>query len=138
LQRARHRRHGPAHRDDIVEISDVIAVEVGEEDRFEEQRSGHGGSGSHQHAASAVEQQVAARRADQGRGACPVGIRQRAPRAERNQLHGFPLVRFCSFQRLTLPLPRSRYQRDATGRILSPFRKVRDEVNNNIQRYVAQ
>jgi hypothetical protein len=89
-ERVRDEGGDPAGGDDVVEVGDVVAVQVGEQQRLQ----GPGGAGRRrrpqQHAPAAVHQQVAGRGAHQRRGPGPVRVGQRAAAAEDGRLHGGP------------------------------------------------
>ena len=86
-QRCRAGRHHPVRRHDVAEVTDVVAVEMGEQHRAEADRKDAGGGESQHDPASAVEQQGGPTAAQQGRWARPVRTRQRTARAQQGDLH---------------------------------------------------
>ena len=83
-QRLRRRAHHPLGRDDVVEVADVIAVQMREENRVEHDRQHAGGHEPHAHAATGVEEQRAPARPHERGRAGAVRIRQRVAGAEQH------------------------------------------------------
>ena len=86
-QRAGREGHRPPCGDEVVEIGDVVAVEMGEEDGAERNRAREGARRTHRDTAARVEQEVADRRSDQGGGTSPVGSRDGTPTPQDHYLH---------------------------------------------------
>ena len=75
-------------RDDVVEVGDVVAVEMGQEHRLERRRPREGTAAARiETPAAGVEQEVAHRGADQRGRPGPVGRRDRTPAPQDHQLH---------------------------------------------------
>ena len=81
-------RHHPTGRDDVVEISGVVAVEVSQEESSERPCPRSGRGRAHEHATPAVDEQVARLRSDQGGRTGTGRIGEWAAAAEHDDLHG--------------------------------------------------
>ncbi len=86
-ERAGLERHDPARRDDVVEVGDVVAVQVGEEQCPQGARTGADRSGADQDGAPAVEEKVTGGRANQGGRTGPLGVGERDTTAQDDRLH---------------------------------------------------
>ena len=85
-ERLRLERGHPAAGDHVVEVGDVVAVEVGQDQRRQLTGLHADRGGSHQHAAAAVEQERGSTGSHEGGGPRPVGIDERAAGAEEDDL----------------------------------------------------
>jgi hypothetical protein len=82
------RGHGPAHGHDVIEVSGVVAVQVREQDGVEPEWSRAGSCAAHEHTSAAIEEEVSAARAHERGRSRPIGVGQRTPRTQRDDLHG--------------------------------------------------
>ena len=93
FQGARHCRRGgdPASGDEVVEIADVIAVEVSEQNEIDEGRHDTCANQTHDACSTTVDDDVMTARSDECRRPGTVRIWQRASGAQKCDLH-FPSV----------------------------------------------
>ena len=84
IEPARLAAHDPVGGDDVVEVADVVAVQVGEKHSFEHDREDAGRHESHADAAPGIDQELPGACADEGGGAGPVGIREWVARSEQD------------------------------------------------------
>jgi hypothetical protein len=89
----RYERHNPPHCEYVIEVGDVVAVEVSQEQRPDRPCAGAHGRCPHENSSPAVEQQVPSGRANEGRRTRPTVIRERTTTAENDYLHNPPLIR---------------------------------------------
>ena len=74
VERAGLAAHDPVGRDDVVEVADVVAVQVGQQHPFEHHREDAGCDQAHADASPGVDQEPPGAGPHQGGGAGPVGI----------------------------------------------------------------
>ncbi len=79
--------HDPVRGDDVVEVGDVIAVQMRDEQRVEHHREHTSGGETQQHRTSAVDKQVCAGCLDERCGSRPTRVGQGTSRAEQGDLH---------------------------------------------------
>ena len=76
--------HDPVGGDDVVQVADVVAVQVGEKHPFEHDREHAGRHEAHADAAPGIDQELPGAGPDQGGGAGAVGIGKGVARPEQD------------------------------------------------------
>ena len=97
LERPRLLAHDPLGRHHVPEVTDVVAVEVGQKDRVAHEREDADRHHAHAHPPAGVDDEQPPAGSHEGGRAGPTGIGQGVPRAQQDDLHAHrslpPLIR---------------------------------------------